>query len=99
MCGPNLFDEQGQVFACMLANTKENRKYPYLVCASSYQISSSLKQRRSAQFEVSAADCGAWLADTDVRRNRFDRGTPLRVTRAVGEQNNAGGVRQEAHFK
>ena len=83
----------------MLANTKENRKHPYLVRASSYQISSSFKQRRSSEFEVSAADCGAWLADTDVRRNRFDRGTPLRITRAVGEQNNVEGVRQVAHFK
>jgi hypothetical protein len=88
MRDPDLLNQQWEVFSCMLANPKKNGEYPYVECTSGYQISSGFGQRRCAEFQVGAADLCSGLAGADVRGDGLNWRLPLRVTRAMGEQNN-----------
>ena len=73
----------------MFADAQKKRKNPQLARTGRDELAGGIKQRRLANLQIGAAHPRIGLAGADLHGNRLNGRAPLRLTRAVGKQDNA----------
>jgi hypothetical protein len=91
MFAANLFDDQRQIFTCVLTDTQEQGENADVGGPGADHAVCGLRQTWQAQLKVRAANQGRRVATPDFGGHSFNGQAPKRVSGAVGKQNDGGG--------